>query len=100
MLNNKNIKNVILVSNWRSLLTNDNLTEFKKNLEETTLQLNKKNKKIFISNDIPNFGFHPTKCKYVNRFIYKNKCNQQNNKYDFYYLNFFEKLKTNNIYNK
>jgi peptidoglycan/LPS O-acetylase OafA/YrhL len=97
VLNNKNIKNVILVSNWRSLLTADKLVEFEKNLKETILKLNKKNKKIFISNDIPNFGFHPTKCKYVNRFIYKNKCNQDKNKYDSYYLNFFDQLKTNKI---
>ena len=28
---------------------------------------------------------------------YKNKCNQEKNKYDSYYLNFFDQLKTKNI---
>ena len=95
VLNDPNIKDLILISNWRSLLNANNFENFYNNLSDTSEKLSLKNKKVYISNDVPNFKFNPSKCKYVNRFIFENFCTQVYNESDLFYLEKFKEFKEN-----
>ena len=93
ILSNKNVEHIIFVANWRSLLNKNNVDNFYTNIRETSDIYVSNEKKIFILNDVPNFSFHPSKCKYLNRILFKNKCSEDLSELDKYYLEKFNDLK-------
>jgi len=77
VINDPNIKSVILSDFWAMRLVNttpDSSLGFEDELKKTVNALLAANKKVYIAEDIPAFPFDPQKCKFSRPFSLTNRC--------------------------
>ncbi len=90
ILNNKNIKSILLESHWIDRLSHmPSSFDFDKELNKTLFLLNQSGKKVYVLTDVPHFPFSAVQCKGKRWITMKNaKCDisaekieQQSNSY-------------------
>jgi peptidoglycan/LPS O-acetylase OafA/YrhL len=78
VISDKNIKTVILSAYWRARKNEfPKGSSLFKELLMTSHYLNSNKKKVFITNDVPNFSFDPKACKYTRPLSGKNNCQEK-----------------------
>ncbi|WP_159725909.1 acyltransferase family protein [Methylosinus sp. Ce-a6] len=74
----ENISAVILSAHWNAKLAAryDDAAKLESDLLETVRYLAAAGKRIYVTDDVPNFSFDPHKCKYAGRLGQTNNCSQ------------------------
>lgn len=89
VVKDKNIKTVILSSYWAIRINQTSKDE----LETTVKVLTDANKRVFITDDVPDFSFDPRQCAF-DRIISFNdrKCSERSSRFDILYGNYIHVL--------
>ena len=93
VISDKNIKTVVLTGFWNQrpgAVAIDKALKIK--ISNAILKLKEANKKVFITDDVPNFSFAPQLCKYSRRFSYMNNCIDDGNYFSKQYDNYYPVL--------
>ena len=77
ILEDRNIKAVILAAKWAEKTKEYATDEWSKNLEQTIQALSNSGKIIYLIDDVPIFSFLPDRCKYDGRLGIISKCGEQ-----------------------
>ena len=77
VVRDENITTVILTAFWsgRSSSVSEN-SDLEKELIETVNELTAAGKKVYVTDDVPNFSFPSKQCKYESNWIHTNKCTE------------------------
>jgi peptidoglycan/LPS O-acetylase OafA/YrhL len=78
VLNDKNITRVILSAHWNAKFISEHMSavEVEAGLLETVNKLSAAGKRVFITDDVPEFSFDPYKCKYDGRLGLAHNCSE------------------------
>jgi peptidoglycan/LPS O-acetylase OafA/YrhL len=77
VLNDEKIRTVILVAHWSGRIGSaDTAGGLENQLNKTVDSLEGHNKRVFVTNDNPDFRFDPSRCKYSGRLGLTNICTQ------------------------
>lgn len=70
------INTVILAAKWDAKLKNESLADFENRLRSTLVALTSGGKKVVLVDDVPEFQFMPSRCKYMGRLAVTHRCEQ------------------------
>lgn len=77
VIEDPNIKSVIISGYWNARLHETPTgSTFKAEMKKVASALTKAGKKVYFTDDTPNFSFEPKRCKFRGKFIRKEKCNE------------------------
>lgn len=88
------ISTVILTGFWSQKPGNIFIdVNLKNQISLTVAKLTASNKKVYLTDDVPNFSFSPELCQFTRRFSYTTNCKQESSFFFNQYKNYFPLLK-------
>jgi hypothetical protein len=89
----KDISTVILTGFWGQSPGAVNIdNKLKNEISKTVIKFTESNKKVYLTDDVPNFSFSPQLCQFSRRFSYANNCKQASNYFLSQYNNYYPLL--------
>lgn len=90
VLGDSNVKTVLITAKWRQALHAYTEEVWKKQLGSVLMSLTSSGKHVFLIEDVPEFSFIPSRCKYEGRFGVSNLCSESDQRPDPQYLPKFD----------
>ena len=95
VLDDENIKVVLLAANWNENFKTYTAKKWQYDLTETVTKLVAADKLVYLIGDVPTFSFLPHRCKYEGRLGIENKCSELDQQAGSTYLPVFELIAAN-----
>lgn len=97
VLNEPSINAVMLNAIWARKVELSKFSDWKRDLNETVDRLTSAGKTVYLIDDVPDFSFQPSRCKFIGRLGIDNKCRDEDTQdYDIYRPVFDEIAMRNN----
>lgn len=96
VLNDPSINAVMLNAVWVRKVELAKFSEWKMDLQETVDKLTSAGKTVYLIDDVPDFSFQPSRCKFIGRLGIDNKCSDPDTQAFLSYRPFFEEIAKRN----
>lgn len=92
ILDDEDVKIVVLAARWLSKLEGMNDDLIYSELKKTIVDLTKSGKNVFLVEDVPQFPFEPNVCKYDRGFVSTVKCSTNDSNQSMQYMKIFDAI--------
>jgi SGNH domain (fused to AT3 domains) len=96
VLNQSSIKSVIISAIWHRKVADPANQEWKLDLLATATKLTEAGKNVYITDDVPQFSFIPSRCKFEGRVGIENKCIEADTLQNVKFSPVFDEIAQNN----
>jgi peptidoglycan/LPS O-acetylase OafA/YrhL len=96
VLNDPSINAVMLNAIWIRKIDHPEFSEWKKDLQATVDELTSAGKTVYLIDDVPEFSFQPSRCKFIGRLGIDNKCRDDDAKGYLSYRPVFDEIAKRN----